>query len=276
MIKLLLIALLSISLFGNDLWQVGFQQGTSIFNIENSKKERLSFECGYTGGSIYLYNKGKEIVLKDTRYIDFIINDEKKLSTLKSVSLSETTMNEMMEWGNLVYEIPTAKKIIVEANNQKFTFEPSNLKELQDFVKTCTEYETSDSNNTSTQTTNNNNTSNTNATATFDSNKPPFRFSFEDAYDGKINKLHFPLLVFTSLKDQLIVKDIKINKGKCAMANPYEVKYDPNLRDYTTTPKRFPMTIKEFETVKFSVSSQCNILRVDIETNNGTWTFGEN
>lgn len=276
MIRLLLVVLVNISLFGNDLWQVDFQQGTSIYNIENSKKERLSFECGYTGVGIYLYNKGKDVNLKDDSLVNFVINDEKKLSTVKNMSLSKGTMSDMTAWGNLVYEIPTAKKIIVEANNQKFTFEPSNLKELQYFVKTCTEYETSDSTSTSPQTTNNNNTSNTNATATFDSNKPPFRFSFEDAYDGKINKLHFPLLVFTSLKDQLIVKDIKINKGKCAMANPYEVKYDPNLRDYTTTPKRFPMSIKEFETVKFSVSSQCNILRVDIETNNGTWTFGEN
>lgn len=272
MIRLLLIALLNISVFGNDFWQLGSLQGISIFNIENSQKERLSFECGYTGGHIYLYNKGKEVDLKDTRYINFIINDEKKLSSLKSVSLSETTMNEMLEWGNLVYVIPSAKKIIVEANNQKFTFEPSNLKELQYFVQACTEYETSDSGSTSTQTTNNNNTSNTNATATFDSNKPPFRFSFEDAYDGINNKLHFPVLVFTSLHDQLIIKDLKINKGKCAIALPYEVRRN----DYIVTPKRFPMSIKEFETVKFSVSSQCNILRVDIETNSGTWTFGEN
>ena len=276
MIRLLLIALLNISVFGNDFWQLGSLQGISIFNIENSQKERLSFECGYSGAGIYLYNKGKDVNLKDDSLIDFIINDEKKLSTVKRVSISSGTMSDITAWGNLIYEIPDAKKIIVEANNQKFTFEPSNLKELQYFVQACTEYETSDSDSTSTQTTNNNNTSNTNATATFDSNKPPFRFSFEDAYDGKNYKLHFPVLVFTSLHDKLIVKDIKINKGKCAMANPYEVKYDPNLRDYTTTPKRFPMSIKEFETVKFSVSSQCNILRVDIETNNGTWTFGEN
>lgn len=270
MIGLLLIALLNISVFGNDFWQLGSLQGVSIFNIENSQKERLSFECGSNGGSIYLYNKGKDVNLKDDSLIDFIINDEKKLSTVKRVSISSGTMSDITAWGNLIYEIPDAKKIIVEANNQKFTFEPSNLKELQYFVQDCNQYLTAE------DTTSENNTSSSKGAVTVDSNKPPFKFSFEDAYDGINNKLHFPLLVFTSLKDQLIVKDIKINKGKCAMANPYEVRYDSNLRDYITTPKRFPMSIKEFETVKFSVSNQCNILRVDIETNNGTWTFGEN
>ena len=270
--KSLLTVISPICLFGGDLWEVGFQQGTSIYNIENSKKDKLSFECGERGGNIYLFNKGKEINLKANEPINFIINDEKKLLSVKEVS-SSTVMTDTQAWGRLVYEIPKAKKISIESNNQNFTFEPSNLKDLNNFIQACTEHETSDSTSAPEENINKNSSSpNTNTTATFDSNKPPFRFSFEDAYDGKNNKLHFPLLVFTSLKDQLIVKDIKINKGKCAIALPYEVR--PN--DYIVTPKRFPMSIKEFETVKFSVSSQCNILRVDIETNNGTWTFGEN
>lgn len=274
--KSLLTAISTICLFGGDLWQVGFQQGTSIFNIENSKKDKLSFECGERGGNIYLFNKGKEINLKANEPINFIINDEKKLLSVKEVS-SSTVMTDTQAWGRLVYEIPKAKKISVESNNQNFTFEPSNLKDLNNFIQACTEYETSDIPSAPTQNTNKNSSSaNTNTTASFDSNKQPFKFNFEDGYDGKYNKSHFPVLVFTSLKDQLIIKDIKINKGKCAMSSQYEVRYDPNLKDYVTTQKRFPMPIKEFETIKFSVSNQCNILRMDIETNNGTWTFGEN
>ena len=37
--KVLLVALSSAYLFGNDFWQVDFHQGTSIYNIENTKKE---------------------------------------------------------------------------------------------------------------------------------------------------------------------------------------------------------------------------------------------
>ncbi len=51
--KFLLVALSSAYLFGSDFWQVDFHQGTSIYNIENSKKERLSFECGYSAKSCY-------------------------------------------------------------------------------------------------------------------------------------------------------------------------------------------------------------------------------
>ena len=83
--KFLLVALSSAYLFGSDFWQVDFHQGTSIYNIENSKKERLSFECGYSGGSILLYNKNQEITLKNDEAISFIINDGKKLLSAKTV-----------------------------------------------------------------------------------------------------------------------------------------------------------------------------------------------
>lgn len=272
--KALLTVISTVCLFGGDLWEVGFQQGTSIYNIENSKKDRLSFECGESGGSIYLFNKGKEVNLKADEPINFIVNDGKKLLSAKEVN-SSTVMADTLAWGNLAYEISKAKKIIVEANSQKFTFEPSNLKELDNFIQACTQYETSDSSSAPAQTTNNNSySSNTNATATFDSNKPPFKFHFEDGYNRIFNN-HFPILVITSFNDQLIIKDVKINKGKCKTTVSYDAKLDAQ-RNMIVTQKKLPISVKEFEAQRFDISSGCDILKLDIETNNGTWTFGGN
>lgn len=60
--KSLLTVISTICLFGGDLWEVGFQQGTSIYNIENSKKDKLSFECGEEE-EIFIYSiKGKKLI----------------------------------------------------------------------------------------------------------------------------------------------------------------------------------------------------------------------
>lgn len=271
--KALLTVISTVCLFGGDLWEVGFQQGTSIYNIENSKKDRLSFECGESGGSIYLFNKGKEVNLKADEPINFIINDGKKLISVKEVN-SSTVMADTLAWGNLAYEIPKAKKIIVEANSQKFTFEPSNLKELDNFIQACTQYETSDSSSTPAQTTNNNSySSNTNTTATFDSNKPPFRFDIKTEYSPSY-QMTYPLLIITSLDDRLIIKDVKINKGKCNAIPISERKQNINGRVIVTVDRaKLPVPVPEFEALKVNIASGCNILRLDIDTNAGIWPF---
>ena len=45
--KVLLVALSSAYLFGSDFWQVDFHQGTSIYNIENAKKEKSVSSVGF-------------------------------------------------------------------------------------------------------------------------------------------------------------------------------------------------------------------------------------
>lgn len=180
-------------------------------------------------------------------------------------------MTDTIAWGNLVYEIPNAKKIVVEANKQNFTFEPSNLKELSNFIQACTEYESSDNSSASTT---NNNTSSTNTNTPFDSKKPPFKFHFKDGYD-EILRFHFPVLVITSLNDQLIIRGVRINKEKCKTTVRHDVMIDAN-RKFVITQKKFPISLKEFEAQEFNISSGCDILRMDIETNNGTWSFPEN
>lgn len=263
--KFIVILLLSSHLFSSDFWEVGFHQGTSIYNIENSKKEKLSFECGYSGGSIYLYNKGKEISLKNNEPISFIINDEKKLTSAKSVSSTEGTDSDNRAWGNLVSQIPNAKKMIVEANNQKFIFEPTNLKELQDFAKSCLEYENDSSNASTTPTT----ASNTNSTPSSNSDIELVNLSLSE----KINRAYgysYYLLTITSLVNNLQINDVKINNGKCqSNINPTIFAVNNTLH---ATDGRFPETINEYENIEIETTRDCNILKIDIFTNRGTIT----
>ena len=39
--------------------------------------------------------------------------------------------------------------------------------------------------------------------------------------------------------------------------------------------KKFPISIPEFESLEIDYYPTCNLLRVEIATNLGTWTFGE-
>lgn len=262
--KILLMAFMSIYLLGNDFWQVGFQQGYSSYNIENSKKDKLFFECDYKGGSIVLYNKGKDVYLNENEYVNFMINDEKKFVTKHRVPGS---MNDDMAWENLLYSITEANKIIVEANNQKFVFEPSNLKEIEGLIKSCTEYETSEVDSTT-----NNNDNNTTSTP----EKLPFKFDLKEEYSQR-HRSNYPLLIVTSLNDKLIIKNIKVNKEKCEITPILETKQTINaivLRNFVRG--SFPISIPEFEALKVTISHGCNVLRLDIETNLGSWSFGEN
>lgn len=271
--KVLLVALSSAYLFGSDFWQVDFHQGTSIYNIENSKKERLSFECGYSGGSILLYNKNQEITLKDDEAISFIINDEKKLLSAKAVSSTSGTASDNTAWGNLVFELPKAKKIIVEASNQKFVFEPSNLKELDNFISACLEYDDVESEIQVNQNDNTNTSSNNQPPV---SNKPPFKIDFKEVYNPYSNA-NMPKVVITSLNDKLVVNDVLLNKGKCQILLPYEFKKGLNWDDTMRSGKvkKFPISIPEFESLEIDYYPSCNLLRMEIATNLGTWTFGE-
>lgn len=271
--KILLVALSSAYLFGSDFWQVDFHQGTSIYNIENSKKERLSFECGYSGGSILLYNKNQEITLKNDEAISFIINDEKKLLSAKAVSSTSGTASDNTAWGNLVFELPKAKKIIVEASNQKFVFEPSNLKELNNFISACLEYDDVE-NETQVNQDNNSNTSSNNQPPV--SNKPPFKIDFKEVYNPYSNA-NMPKVVITSLNDKLVVNNVLLNKGKCQISLPLEFKKGLNWDDTMRSGKvkKFPISIPEFESLEIDYYPSCNLLRMEIATNLGTWTFGE-
>ena len=271
--KFLLVALSSAYLFGSDFWQVDFHQGTSIYNIENAKKERLSFECGYSGGSILLYNKNQEITLKDDEAISFIINDGKKFLSAKAVSSTSGTASGNRAWGNLVFELPKAKKIIVEASNQKFIFEPSNLKELNNFISACLEYDDVE-NETQVNQNDNSNASPNNQPPV--NNQLPFKIDFKQVYNP-YSKANMPKVLITSLNDKLVVNNVLLNKGKCQISLPLEFKKGLNWDDTMRSGKvkKFPISIPEFESLEIDYYPTCNLLRVEIATNLGTWTFGE-
>ncbi len=262
--KFVILLLLCSYLFASDFWQLGFQQGTFIYNIENSKKEKLSFECGYSSASIYLYNKGNEVNLKEDEPISFIINDEKKLLSAKSVSSSGGTDSDNRAWGNLVSEIPSAKKIIVESNNKKFLFEPSNLKELNGFTKSCLEYENDTSN-----TQNNTPPINSNPPSTSNLDSELVNLSLEEKFNRAYGYSYYSLNI-TSLTNNLKIEKVEINKGVCQNSiRPNIIVVNNSLH---STDGTFPETINEYENLELEVAKSCNILRIDIFTNRGIIT----
>jgi hypothetical protein len=169
----------------------------------------------------------------------------------------------------LVSDVPKAKNIIVEANNIKFQFEPSNLKVLSDFTKSCLEYE-----NDSTSTPNNNTTPiNTNPQQNTSSNNQSIDNSI--TLDLKMERntyygYYYQVLVITSLINNLEIKDVKINNGKCESRIDADI-FEKNgvLR---ATKETYPVTIGEYDTLKVQTSKDCNIMKIDIFTNKGVIT----
>ena len=256
--KVLLVALFSAFLFGNDFWETGFVQGYSTYNIVNNQKERLLFECNESTANFYLYKKDEQININN-QDISFIINNERKFTTINDPKSGTESHNQI--WSNLVSDIPKAKNIIVEANNIKFQFEPSNLKVLSDFTKSCLEYE-----NDSTSTPNNNTTPiNTNPQQNTSSNNQSIDNSI--TLDLKMERntyygYYYQVLVITSLINNLEIKDVKINNGKCESRIDADI-FEKNgvLR---ATKETYPVTIGEYDTLKVQTSKDCNIMKIDI------------
>ena len=86
-----------------------------------------------------------------------------------------------------------------------------------------------------------------------------------------------PKVVITSLNDKLVVNNVLLNKGKCQISLPYEYKKGLNFDETLNSKKvkKFPISIPEFESLEIDYYPTCNLLRVEIATNLGTWTFGE-
>ena len=161
-------------------------------------------------------------------------------------------------------EIPSAKKIIVESNNKKFLFEPSNLKELNGFTKSCLEYENDTSN-----TQNNTPPINSNPPSTSNLDSELVNLSLEEKFNRAYGYSYYSLNI-TSLTNNLKIEKVEINKGVCQNSiRPNIIVVNNSLH---STDGTFPETINEYENLELEVAKSCNILRIDIFTNRGIIT----
>jgi len=103
------------------------------------------------------------------------------------------------------------------------------------------------------------------ATSLFAS-EAPIRISAGKTYN-QFSEKYYPQVVVTSISDSVTIKNVIVNKGNC--------KYDKT--DYFSTSygvktkKMFPKKLVYGKELKITVL-RCNILRVDVETNQGDWS----
>ena len=87
----------------------------------------------------------------------------------------------------------------------------------------------------------------------------PFKISVEDHYN-RIYDIRYPIIHIVSVEDNLIIKNVLVNKCHCKLLSGHPIS---NL---------FPQKLQYSEEVDITLSSSCNILRVDVETNKDTWS----
>lgn len=135
--KLLFAPLLIVSgIFAADLWESSWHQGNSIYHLSN-KKDSLELACNYEGGSLTLVDSKEDL----GNVISLIINNETKITTPTRVRNAEGTSSDHNAWAKLIYELPKAKKLVIETKKKSYTFEPNNSqKELSGITESCLEY----------------------------------------------------------------------------------------------------------------------------------------
>ena len=107
--KVLLVALFSAFLFGSDFWETGFVQGYSTYNIVNTQKERLLFECNESTANFYLYKKDEQININN-QDISFIINNERKFITINEILNQEQKV--IIKYGLIWYQMFQKQRIL--------------------------------------------------------------------------------------------------------------------------------------------------------------------
>lgn len=258
--KLLLIPFLMISWLSADMWETSFHQGNSLYHISNKKGDRLELACNYDGGSLSLVDSKSDL----TEVINVIINNETKIISPSSVKSIEGTDSGNIAWGNLINALPTTTKFVIESGKNSYAFEPTNSKKvLADMSKSCLEYQ-----NGTEEATNTNSMPDKEIQAP---DKPPFKLTDKRVYD-RLLKQYFTMFSITSLSDSLIINNVIVNKGKCSIN--IQVDLDSMKKGKR---REFPSKLPEYEEFNFSTSPySCNILKLEIVTNQGSWTFGDN
>jgi len=101
-----------------------------------------------------------------------------------------------------------------------------------------------------------------------DSKTSPITIEIEQAYN-EFGNYYFPKLIITSLKNQVELKDIKINKGNCKFTNYIIVSRAVGFDSIPLLPKK----LNEFQELEVSVDRKCRIKVVDIVVDNNSWSF---
>lgn len=96
--------------------------------------------------------------------------------------------------------------------------------------------------------------------------KPPVKIRVEQAYNEAYH-YYYPKIIITSVVDNTIVNDVKINKGNCNYDNSDIVYQNGGMKAI----KLLPRTLGYGEEVEIRLK-KCNVLKIDVTTDKGEWT----
>jgi len=99
-------------------------------------------------------------------------------------------------------------------------------------------------------------------------NGAPLRVSAEQAYNQAWN-YYYPKIIITSTEDSLTIKKVTVNKGNCKFSNSDMVYANGRMK----TIKLIPRTLKYGEKIEIRLQRSCQLLRVDIDTDQGDWNI---
>jgi hypothetical protein len=110
------------------------------------------------------------------------------------------------------------------------------------------------------------------------------RWNFDDLMDVK-------RIEITVMVDQLTVTDVVVNKGNCRIATNFDGAYELSIHDMAKTlgealtgkpaeelprdhdpASDFPLKGAYGDVIKVYVPESCNVLRIEMETDQGQWT----
>lgn len=99
---------------------------------------------------------------------------------------------------------------------------------------------------------------NFNGCASDASGEPPIRIEIEQKYNQFFNS-YFPVVVVTSVVDNLTINNVVVNKGNCYMNKAV---WNPQL----------PSKLIFGKQLEIALNKDCKVLKVDIKTDQGDWT----
>ena len=87
----------------------------------------------------------------------------------------------------------------------------------------------------------------------------PIKISLENHYN-RFYKISYPIIHITAIEDNLEIKNVIVNKGHCQLFNGKLIK------------SHFPRKLQYSQEVDTTLSASCNVIRIDVITNQGDWS----
>ncbi len=103
----------------------------------------------------------------------------------------------------------------------------------------------------------------------YDDSEAPVEIAIETTYN-QAWKFYYPKVVISSIIDNLVITDVKINNGNCKFAD-FEFT-GINAAGGLNSKKLLPKKLNSYQDLEVNVNKDCRVKKIDISTNKGSWS----